>query len=85
MQTERTKKLPRFYTHVIGSLPRPKLVRDLLARRSETPRERFVQVMDEMVMFAIRLQEQAGLDVISDGEWRLLVGGAQPEEPGCMP
>ena len=26
--------------------------------------------MDEMVIFAIRLQEQAGIDVISDGEWR---------------
>jgi methionine synthase II (cobalamin-independent) len=23
-----------------------------------------------MVIFAIRLQEQAGLDVVSDGEWR---------------
>jgi 5-methyltetrahydropteroyltriglutamate--homocysteine methyltransferase len=26
--------------------------------------------MDEMVLFAIRLQEQAGIDVVSDGEWR---------------
>ena len=31
---------------------------------------RFKQVLDDMVRFAIRLQEQAGLDVVSDGEWR---------------
>ena len=43
--------------------------------------------MDEMVIFAIRLQEQAGLDVVSDGEWRRIhyldeflhrVGGHEP-------
>jgi 5-methyltetrahydropteroyltriglutamate--homocysteine methyltransferase len=55
---------------VIGSLPRPKLVLDLLARRGELPPDRFARVMDEMVVFAIRLQEQAGIDVVSDGEWR---------------
>lgn len=70
MRTERTRKLPPFFTQVIGSLPRPKLVRDLHAQRGEIPTERFQQVMDEMTIFAIRLQEQAGLDVISDGEWR---------------
>src|SRR6478609_10530390 len=70
MRTERTKKLPPFFTQVIGSLPRPKLVRDLHARRAEMSAARFQRVMDEMTLFAIRLQEQAGLDVISDGEWR---------------
>jgi len=30
----------------------------------------YKRAMDAMVMFAIQLQEQAGLDVISDGEWR---------------
>lgn len=43
--------------------------------------------MDEMVLFAIRLQEEAGLDVVSDGEWRrrhytdeflLRIGGFAP-------
>ena len=34
------------------------------------PAERFRQVLDDLVLFAIRLQEQVGLDVISDGEWR---------------
>lgn len=70
MKTIRTAKLPPFYTHGIGSLPRPKVVRDLLAQRSAMPAERFRNVLDELVLFAIRLQEQAGLDVVSDGEWR---------------
>jgi len=70
MRTKRTKNLPLFYTQVIGSLPRPRLVVDLINRRAEMPPERFQSLMDEMVVFAIRLQEQAGIDVISDGEWR---------------
>lgn len=70
MKTPRTNELPLLYTHVIGSLPRPKLVRDLLGQRETMPRDRFERVLDEMIVFAIRLQEQAGLDVVSDGEWR---------------
>jgi 5-methyltetrahydropteroyltriglutamate--homocysteine methyltransferase len=34
------------------------------------PDEQYSRLMDEMVVFAIRLQEQAGIDVVSDGEWR---------------
>ena len=70
MRTERTSKLPPFYTQVIGSLPRPKLVRQLHAERSQMSEDRFNGIMDDLVVFAMRLQEQAGLDVISDGEWR---------------
>ena len=70
MKTERTSKLPLFYTHGIGSLPRPQAVRDLLARRSELPPAEYAAAMDDMVRFAIRFQELAGLDVVSDGEWR---------------
>lgn len=54
---------------MIGSLPRPQAVRDLLAGRDRMPAEVFRQSMDDMVRFAIRLQEQAGLDVISDGDF----------------
>jgi 5-methyltetrahydropteroyltriglutamate--homocysteine methyltransferase len=32
--------------------------------------QRFRRILDDLVRFAIRLQEQAGLDVVSDGEWR---------------
>lgn len=70
MKTERTKRLPPFYTHVIGSLPRPKMVLDLLHSRNQMDENDYHKAMDEMVLFAIRLQERAGLDVVSDGEWR---------------
>jgi len=70
VKTLRTAQLPPFYTHGIGSLPRPQVVRDLLARRGDMPAEQFQCTLDDLVLFAIRLQEQAGLDVVSDGEWR---------------
>lgn len=90
MRTDRTKALPPFFTQVIGSLPRPTLVRALVDRRTSMSGDEYNRVMDDMVIFAIRLQEQAGLDVISDGEWRRVhyldeflhrVGGHQPIRP----
>ena len=70
MKTDCTNQLPLFFTQVIGSLPRPKVVRDLIDQRHSGSTNKNQQIMDEMVIFAIRLQEQAGLDVVSDGEWR---------------
>ena len=70
MKTPRTAQLPPFHTQVIGSLPRPLVVRDLLSARSSLPAEEYGRRMDDMIRFAIRLQEQAGIDVVSDGEWR---------------
>ena len=70
MRTDRTKALPPFFTQVIGSLPRPLLVRRLIDRRDSMPVDEYNRVMDDLVIVAIRLQEQAGLDVVSDGEWR---------------
>jgi 5-methyltetrahydropteroyltriglutamate--homocysteine methyltransferase len=70
VKTPRTTSLPLFFTHPIGSLPRPQVVKDLLARRHELPSELYHRTLDDLVLFAIRLQEQAGLDVVSDGEWR---------------
>lgn len=70
MQTARTQKLPPFFTQVIGSLPRPAAVRELLARRETMPAREYQAALDDVVRFAIRLQELAGLDVVSDGEWR---------------
>src|SRR2546427_11282341 len=62
----------RFPTTVIGSLPRPAWVRDVIldkkaGRLAEAEADRF---LDAAVDGAIRLQERAGLDEITDGEWR---------------
>ena len=70
MKTLRTAGLPLVPTQVIGSLPRPKAVLDLLASRATMPPGRFRAVMDDAVRFAIRMQEIAGIDIVSDGEWR---------------
>lgn len=70
MKTQRTSQLPLFFTQVIGSLPRPRVVREVLARKEHLGEATFRGIMDDLVVFAIRLQEQAGLDVVSDGEWR---------------
>jgi methionine synthase II (cobalamin-independent) len=70
MKTPRTSKLPPFFTQAVGAIPRPAVVLDLLARRQEFTVERFGQIMDDFVRYAIRLQGMAGLDVVSDGQWR---------------
>lgn len=70
MKTARTKKLPPFFTQVIGSLPRPQVVKSLLARQDSMAPAEYRAALDDLVRFAIRLQELAGLDVVSDGEWR---------------
>ncbi len=65
-----------FPTTVIGSLPRPQYVKDLLksGQRADRPAgERggeWLRRMDDAVRYAIDLQEQAGIDIVSDGEWR---------------
>jgi 5-methyltetrahydropteroyltriglutamate--homocysteine methyltransferase len=66
----RPAPLPVFPASVVGSMPRPAFVRDLLARSSDDP-ERAVH-MDAAVRYVIALQEAAGIDVVSDGEWRRL-------------
>lgn len=90
MQTERTKRLPVLYTHVIGSLPRPKFLQHVLNNREGMDGKRWKHLMDDMVRFAIRFQEEAGIDVISDGEWRRIhytdeflkrIGGFEPVRP----
>ena len=61
-----------FASGVVGSLPRPIMVQDMLpdvpgpesAKAAASPR------MDAAVRYAIAIQEQAGLDLVSDGEWR---------------
>ena len=62
----------RFPSGVVGSLPRPLMVKEMLpeipgpesAEAARSPQ------MDAAVRYAIAVQEQAGLDLVSDGEWR---------------
>ncbi len=61
-----------FPTLVVGSLPRPLWVRDLIEDRKSgrmTPDEADA-LLDHAIPSAIRMQERAGLDYVSDGEWR---------------
>ena len=61
-----------FPTTVIGSLPRPVWVRELILARKEghISEENAAAMLDRVVESAIILQERAGLDEITDGEWR---------------
>ena len=71
----RPTAMPRctlFPTMVVGSLPRPLWVREVIAQRAAGRLDEGAanERLDRAVLFAIQLQEQAGLDYISDGEWR---------------
>jgi 5-methyltetrahydropteroyltriglutamate--homocysteine methyltransferase len=57
-----------FPASVVGSIPRPDFVRDLIADTHIAP-EDYQRRMEAAVRYVVALQEQAGLDVITDGEW----------------
>jgi 5-methyltetrahydropteroyltriglutamate--homocysteine methyltransferase len=59
---------PLFPASVVGSLPRPQHVRELIAKAAWN--ESDTRTMDAAVRYAVSLQEAAGLDVVTDGEWR---------------
>lgn len=59
-----------FPTSVVGSMPRSDFVRDLIAEDPTHAPEDYTRKMDAAVRYIIALQEQAGLDVVTDGEWR---------------
>ena len=59
-----------FPTAVVGSLPRPDFVREAVIGEQALSAERVERVMDAAVTYALTLQEQAGLDIVTDGEWR---------------
>lgn len=59
-----------FPTSIVGSMPRSEFVKDLLASQSEMAPEDYETRMDSAVRYILAVQEQAGLDVVSDGEWR---------------
>ena len=61
-----------FPTTVIGSLPRPAWVRDVILDRKEgrLSEDDATRLLDPAVETALRLQERCGLEEITDGEWR---------------
>ena len=61
-----------FETSVVGSLPRPQWVQDVVLedQGGSLSAEAQQALSDKAVSSAIGLQEAAGVDVISDGEWR---------------
>jgi 5-methyltetrahydropteroyltriglutamate--homocysteine methyltransferase len=64
--------LPPFAAGVVGSMPRPQFLRDLLDPRAEgtIPEEVYDRRLDAATPYVVALQEAAGLDIVSDGEWR---------------
>ncbi len=61
-----------FPTTVIGSLPRPAWVRELILDRKagRITEQDADRILDTAIESAILLQDRAGLDEITDGEWR---------------
>jgi 5-methyltetrahydropteroyltriglutamate--homocysteine methyltransferase len=61
-----------FPTFVVGSLPRPEWVREVIEDRKSgrIATDAAEKLLDDAVPSAVRLQERAGLDYLSDGEWR---------------
>ena len=61
-----------FPTTVVGSLPRPAWVRDLVLDRKSgrNPEKEADSLLDRAIESALALQERAGLEEITDGEWR---------------
>jgi 5-methyltetrahydropteroyltriglutamate--homocysteine methyltransferase len=58
-----------FVAGVVGSLPRPAWVRDLVFSDDVDPDLRRAR-LDAAIAAVVALQEQAGLDQVTDGEWR---------------
>ena len=67
-----SRSLEPFTTFVVGSLPRPQWLRELIEERKSgsITYEDADALLDDAVPSAIRLQERAGIDYVSDSEWR---------------
>ncbi len=58
-----------FPASIIGSMPRPRFVRELIADDSPFSDEAYRRLMGSAVHYIVAMQEAAGLDIVSDGEW----------------
>lgn len=63
------RKTPLFPASVVGSLPRPAFVLDLINDRPPLSPSRHRRAMEAAIRYAVALQEHAGIDVVTDGEW----------------
>ena len=65
-------ELPLFPVTVVGSWPRPAWLLEALRRRQagQMSFDEFQAVADGAVLEALRYQEEAGVDIVSDGEQR---------------
>jgi 5-methyltetrahydropteroyltriglutamate--homocysteine methyltransferase len=68
----------------VGSLLRPEQVLRAMAPGSAEPPETMRKILDDAVTEAIRIQEDAGLDVITDGETRRTAWAQTPRFLDCF-
>ena len=61
-----------FPATVVGSMPRPTFFREMVDRYlvEGGPEDELERLMDRSIPYVVAVQEAAGLDIISDGEWR---------------
>ena len=64
--------VPLFPVTVVGSWPRPAWLLDALHKRQsgQLSFEQFNEVADRAVLEALKVQDEAGVDIVSDGEQR---------------
>src|SRR3954471_23883092 len=67
-----------FPTSVVGSLPRPVFGLDLINDPPPLESAVYAHEMEAAIRFAVAMQEHAGIDVITDGEWgrKSYIGGS---------
>ncbi|HZZ43891.1 MAG TPA: cobalamin-independent methionine synthase II family protein [Tepidisphaeraceae bacterium] len=58
-----------FPTSVVGSLPRPAYVKDIISDDYQGSPADYRRHMEDAIRSAVAMQEMAGLDIITDGEW----------------
>ena len=59
-----------FPASVVGSMPRPAFVQDLINDKPPLSPNRYEAEMGAAVRYIVAVQEHADLDVVTDGEWR---------------
>ena len=74
MEPKALDKLASIRTDVVGSLLRPNHLKQAYAEREQKKigDDDLRRIEDDAIREAVRLQEEAGLDVITDGEYRRL-------------